>query len=265
MYRKQSFLKVVSASFWKELKLFSRYPSWLLVSLISPFLWITLFILFGQAFSVGTDFVGFITIGMVGLDMASQTLWGFGLGLRREQMRGTLLSLYASPSSRIAILLGMALEGILEICIDAIIIFSYAFVFFNFNVFVVDPIAAILVLALTFFSLLGFGLIFAAVTMVVKEPNALINIVQPILYIFAGVFFPVSVLPPLAQSISKAIPLTYALSAMRKVLIHGYTIFQVVDDMVILGLFGFVLSLIGIYVLNFLEKRAMVTGSLAKF
>ncbi|MGQ4891881.1 MAG: ABC transporter permease [Candidatus Njordarchaeia archaeon] len=265
MYRKVSFLSVVSASFWKELKLFSRYPSWLLVSLISPFLWITLFILFGQAFSVGTDFVGFITIGMLGLDMASQTLWGFGLGLRREQMRGTLLSLYASPSSRIAILLGMALEGILEIIIDAVIIFSYAFLFFNFNIFIADPLAVILVLSLTFFSLLGFGLIFAAVTMIVKEPNALINVIQPILYIFAGVFFPTKVLPPAGQLISKAIPLTYALDAMRKAMIQGYTTLQLIQDMAILGAFGLILTFIGVFVLNLLEKRAMVTGSLAKF
>ncbi len=259
------FLRTVYVSFIKELKIFVRYPYWLIVSLISPFLWVTMFMLFGAAFASGKDFVGFITIGMIGLLLADISLWGVGLGLRREQMRGTLLSLYATPASKVAVLLGSAMENFFELAVSSIIILGYASLAFNFTTYITDPIAVFLVVSFTIFALLGFGLLFAAVTMVVKEPNAIINVIQPILFIFAGIFFPISVLPPNARIISDLIPLTYAVIAMRKVFVYGYTTGMILNDIGILTIFGVVLNTLGILALRYIERRALKKGSLGKF
>lgn len=259
------FLRVMISSFEREFKLFIRYPYWLLVSLISPFLWVTLFMLFGSAFASTGDFVGFITIGMIGLMIADISLWGVGLGLRREQMRGTIVSLYSTPANKIAILLGVALESFIELTFVSTIIVTYASLAFNFTAYIADPLAVLLVLMASIFSLIGFGLLFAAITMVVKEPNAIINLVQPVLFIFSGIFFPIDVLPEGAKIISKMIPLTYVMESMRKVFVYGATLSSVSWELIIIVSFGLILNSIGVIAIKAIEKKMLKTGDLGKF
>ena len=258
-------LQVIYETFLREFKIFLRYPYWLFVSIVSPFLWVTLFVLFSRAFVSSGDIVGFITIGMVGLELAGVALWGVGLGLRREQMRGTLISLYTTPASRLSIMIGISLENLVEFLFGALIIVGYATFAFGLTTRVRDPFAVLLTFILSYLALFAMGLVMASITMVIKEPNALINLTQPILFIFSGVFFPISVLPYEVRIVAYGIPLTYAIGGMRKSLLMGYTFYDLLPDFFALSVFTVVLSLLGVMLLKYIEKRALVKGSLSKF
>lgn len=258
-------LMVTYQTFIRELKIFLRYPFWLLVSLVTPFLWVTLFVLFGKAFVATGNIVGFITIGMVGLSLADIGLWGVGLGLRREQMRGTLVSLYTSPASRFCLMLGISLENLVEFSFSSIIIIAYAAIAFGLSTMVKDILAVILTFLFSYLAFLGFGITMGAVTLVIKEPNALINIMQPILLIFSGVFFPIDILPETIRLVSMSLPLTYSINAMRKTLLMGYTLPQVLPDLLALALFAVLLISIGSLLVRKVERRTLIKGSLAKF
>ena len=258
-------LSITYETFMRELKIFLRYPYWLFVSIVSPFLWVTLFVLFGRAFVASGDVVGFLTIGMVGLELASVALWGVGLGLRREQMRGTLTSLYMTPANKLAIMIGIALENLIEFLLGSLIIVGYAVFAFGLTTKIRDPLAVIIIFAVSYFALLSFGLVLASITMVIKEPNAIINLLQPILFIFSGVFFPIEALPSEARFISYTIPLTYALKGMRKTVLLGYSLSGVLTDIVVLSAFAIILFLLGVISLRYIEKRALMKGTLSKF
>ena len=59
----------------------------------------------------------------------------------------------------------------------------------------------------------------------------------PMLFL-SGVFFPIQLMPTVMQYISKAIPLTYAITALRKVMVLGASINAVRSELIILAIFG---------------------------
>lgn len=59
----------------------------------------------------------------------------------------------------------------------------------------------------------------------------------PMLFL-SGVFFPIQQMPKAMQYISKAIPLTYAIQALRKVLILGAGLSAIRGELIVLVLFG---------------------------
>jgi ABC-2 type transport system permease protein len=69
----------------------------------------------------------------------------------------------------------------------------------------------------------------------------------------SGVFFPIQQMPWYMQDLSGFLPLTYASSAMRKVMVLGADISDISTEIVILAAFGIVLLAIAVP----LFKRAM--------
>jgi len=54
----------------------------------------------------------------------------------------------------------------------------------------------------------------------------------------SGVFFPIQQMPDFMQTVSKFLPLTYAATAMRKVVVLGAGPSAIVTDVTILAVFG---------------------------
>jgi ABC-2 type transport system permease protein len=67
------------------------------------------------------------------------------------------------------------------------------------------------------------------------------------------VFFPIQQMPWYMQYIAKALPLTYATQAMRKVVVLGAGLGDIMTEVVVLLVFGIVLLVIAIP----LFKKAM--------
>jgi len=64
------------------------------------------------------------------------------------------------------------------------------------------------------------GTMAAGVVLVVKQGNPTDLVFNSLSPIFSGVIFPYTVLPAAMQGISKALPLTYALHALRLALLQ---------------------------------------------
>jgi len=69
-----------------------------------------------------------------------------------------------------------------------------------------------------------------------------------------GVFFPIQQMPWYMQDISKFLPLTYASSALRKVMVLGAGIPQISTELIVLIVFGVVMIAIALPVF----KRMMI-------
>jgi hypothetical protein len=63
--------------------------------------------------------------------------------------------------------------------------------------------------------LYGFGFAFAALVLVMREANTMVDMSSFLLQIFSGSNFPVNSLPKWLLPISLALPLTYGLDAVR--------------------------------------------------
>jgi ABC-2 type transport system permease protein len=80
----------------------------------------------------------------------------------------------------------------------------------------------------------------------------MMTLMFPMMFL-SGVFFPVQQMPWYMQTVSRALPLTYAADALRKVMVLGAGIPQITTELAVLIAFGVVM--IGIAVPVF--KRAM--------
>ena len=267
--RLPNFFMVMLIVTWREWIRFRRYMAWLIVHFLQPFLWVTLFVMFGYAF-IGPQgntilFTNYIVTGVSMLMFVSGMFWGSGLTLRREQWEGTLEFVFAAPINKLSLIIGYSIFDLISRMWFVGIAVIFGHFVFGFNPMIRDPIAFILIFVLSILSLMGFGIIFAGVTLLVKESNALINMLQPIIYLFCGIFFPVTSLPIFMQYISWCIPLTYSIMAVQEVVVFGATLSQVLNYVFILiGLTVFYFIL-GYLILCRIENIARRRGVLQTF
>ena len=80
--------------------------------------------------------------------------------------------------------------------------------------------------------------------------------------LFGGVFFPVTILPPFLQSFSAVLPITYALTAMRKAILLGASPAELIPECLVLILFSVVLIPAGLICFRAALRKAKKDGSL---
>jgi ABC-2 type transport system permease protein len=111
----------------------------------------------------------------------------------------------------------------------------------------------ILLILLTVFSFVGLGILITSFAD--KEETAtmvMMTLMFPMMFL-SGVFFPVQQMPSYMQTLAGFLPLTYAASAMRKVMVLGAGVQAITPEIIILAVFGIVLLTVAVPMF----KRAM--------
>jgi ABC-2 type transport system permease protein len=96
--------------------------------------------------------------------------------------------------------------------------------------------------------LYGFGFMFAAVVMVMREANTLTDVGSFLVQILSGANFPVTVMPKWLMPISLALPLTYGFDAVRGILLSTNTLLPIILEYVVMLVFMVVMIAIGLLV-----------------
>jgi ABC-2 type transport system permease protein len=123
----------------------------------------------------------------------------------------------------------------------------------------------LLIMALTIPSVYGIGVAFGSLVIRFQEANTMVFLVRGLFMIFTGVAYPLAVMPDWMQTISGALPLTYAVHAIRAVTLEGATFRAIQYDLTMLLLFAVSLSVAGYAIFQFTERRARRTGSLGRY
>jgi ABC-2 type transport system permease protein len=89
-------------------------------------------------------------------------------------------------------------------------------------------------------------------------------VVEGIILLISGVYYPVDVLPAPLQLLGRASPLTYALSGIRESLLHGRGVRDQLATVALLLGMGAVLVPIGLLVFAWAERRAKRLGLLKR-
>ncbi|HYM38809.1 MAG TPA: ABC transporter permease, partial [Thermoplasmata archaeon] len=99
---------------------------------------------------------------------------------------------------------------------------------------------------LSVFSFVGLGILITSFTD--KEETAtmvMMTLMFPMMFL-SGVFFPIQQMPWFMQDIAQILPLTYATTALRKVMVLGAGVDAVFPEIMILLAFGVVLLAIAV-------------------
>ncbi|MCE9644466.1 MAG: ABC transporter permease [Chloroflexi bacterium] len=270
-----SHLRALYALIRKDWKQYWRYPLNAVSSVFQPLIWIAPVYFMGMAFSVNgkaigfsqysgtTDFMSFILLGTVLESFINAVFWGMGYALKNDMDSGVMESNWLTPIPRLLILVGHSVTNLLITAITSLGMLLFAGLVFGFHTSG-DVMQAMLPIIPMMIGLYGFGFAFAAVVMLIREANTLVDVSSFLVQIFSGSNFPVNALPKFLLPVALALPLTYGLDAVRSLLIGTQTIMPIRLELVLLIVFMFVMLWIGIVTFRSLERRVRTLGTLGQ-
>ena len=256
---------------FRELLHFISDRTRIISSLMFPLMFL---VVFGAGFSRivgglagGVDFIHFIYPGILAMTVLTSSLLS-GTSVVVDREHGFLKEVLVAPLSRVGVILGKALGGSITSLLQGMIMLVIAPII-GLSItplLVVKLLPTLLILSL---ALSGLGILMATRMHSQQGFQFLMQLIVFPLMFLAGVFFPVDGVPVWLQIVAKVNPLTYGVDAIRQIFLApqitnapaeisggevvstGITLsghrMGLVEDIMVIGLIGFVLLLAGVW------------------
>jgi ABC-2 type transport system permease protein len=231
---------------------------------VIPLTQMVFFALVAQLADNPSSSIAFVVVGNAVATATYSSIFSVCQTTDNEKQGGTMEHLLVSPANRFALYFGRGLIPILVSLATVTVGLTYAVVLFHVPL----PAGAIpgmaVSIVLTAFAMVGFGLLLGGVALYLRTSIILGNIFLFVGLLLSGVNFPLSQLPPVLQYAGDALPLTWGVAAIRAALAGDPT-------SALLPLWGAVALAaavsfgLAITLWNTFERRAIATGSIARF
>jgi ABC-2 type transport system permease protein len=213
----------------------------------------------------GADYFSFVLVGLGFSQYFDVGLSTFSQSLREAQTTGTLEALLVSPSRISFIIISSCLWSFLLASLQVLCYLGLGTGLFKAGLgsFSIPALAVIILLTFVCFSSLG--IIAAGFIMVHKRGDPVIWVFSTLSALLSGIYYPVAVLPGWLKQVAYLLPNTYALEAVRKVLLQGAALGAIKAELSILALFCAVLIPLSLLSFHRAVHRAKVDGSLTHY
>jgi ABC-2 type transport system permease protein len=196
-----------------------RERSWLFFDTLLPLLQVSAFVFIYRAIQAPPEFTGFVVLGGAMTAYWLNVLWSMASQLYWEKETGNLELYIMAPTSLMAILLGMAIGGIVATTVRALAVITLGLLIFRIEVSIVSVPQLLGVFLLTLVALYGLGMLFSSLFLLWgRQAWHLSNLFQEPVYLVSGFYFPVRALGFVAALGASVIPITLGLDAMRQLL-----------------------------------------------
>lgn len=200
----------------------TRERSWLFFDSLLPVLGVSAYVFIYRALKAPPEYVGFVVVGGAMTAFWLNVLWSMASQLYWDKDQGNLELYVLSPGPMMAILLGMAVGGLVMSGTRALLILVACSLLFGVTYQTGSLLLLALVFLLTMAALYGMGMLFASVFLAAgREAWHLSNLMQEPIYLASGFYFPVKALGAWVATAASIIPLTLGLDAMRQLLFLG--------------------------------------------
>ena len=173
-------------------------------------------------YGAGSNYKSFLIAGIVIMVAAFGSMWSGGFTLITDRQLGNLKAFMATPVHKLSILLGKITYGISQSMINGMLALAIGLLYGGT---IASGYAGLVpIIWFAFLSALGFsGVATALGTRINKiEVYSLIGMAITLpLWILSGAFLPTSTLPRFMQPFSTYNPMTYAVNAVRDVMLKG--------------------------------------------
>ena len=187
----------------------------------------------------------FMAPGIMAMNVMMSVMTQLPAAISHEREIGTLDGVMVAPINRLSIILGKALAQTLRGLLQGTIILIMGVTLFGVTI-QGSLLLVFGLLLLDVFSFVGIGIV---ITSFAKDQETatmmMMTIIFPMMFL-SGVFFPIQQMPWYMQDISKAIPLSYATTALRKVIVLGAGLPDIMTEVLVLLGFGVVFTSIAI-------------------
>jgi ABC-2 type transport system permease protein len=199
-----------------------------------------------------SSYFDFIAPGIMAMTVMMSVMTGLPAAISQEKEVGTLDGMMVAPINRLSIIIGKTLAQTARGLLQGVLILVLASILFGVSI--QGSILLVFgLLLLGVFSFVGLGVV---LTSFARDQETAMMVMMTLMFpmmFLSGVFFPVQQMPWYMQDISKALPLTYAADALRKVMVLGAGIPEIATELTVLIAFGVIMIAIAVPVF----KRAM--------
>jgi ABC-2 type transport system permease protein len=262
------FFKTVIARAYPRLIGQQREKSWLFFDVFLPLLAVSAYVFVYRAIGAPEEYIGFVVVGGAMIAFWMNVLWSMSSQLYWEKEQGNLALYIMAPNSMMAILLGMALGGMLATLLRAVVILILGSWLFNVQYVVVSFLQLFVVFLLAMVSLYGLGMMAASLFLLLsREAWHLSELAQEPVYLISGFYFPIRSFNFWVAAAASIIPLTLGLDAMRQLVFpSGAALgFLTVNlELAILMLLSVLFLVSARLLLDYLEKLAIREGRLTE-
>jgi len=210
-----------------------------------------------------SGYLSFIAIGNAFYVFVFSAAFVVGRVMFWERATGTIEATLLTPMNRLAYMAGIMVAAALNSLIDFTAVFLIG-ILFGFQVVSLNAPLFISSILLTAFALFGIGLMVNGITLTFRDRTTTSNTLMILFMVFSGIVCPLELMPQWAQIISKFLPLTYGIKAMRASLL-GTAAYDVMLDLTILGFLGVVYIGIGALMLKLIERNLKKKALLSVF
>jgi ABC-2 type transport system permease protein len=262
------YLQTVVARAYPRLIGQRREKSWLFFDILLPLLSVCAYVFVYRAIDAPEDYIGFVVVGGAMTAFWMNVLWSMSSQLYWEKEQGNLALFIITPSSMMAILLGMALGGLLATTLRALVIILLGSLFFNVQYAVSSFAQLFAVFILTMIALYGLGMMSASLYLLLsREAWHISNLAQEPIYLFSGFYFPIKSFSFWISAVASIIPLTLGLDAMRQLVFQtgpSLGFLSVPVEISILLILSIVFLFAARLLLAYMEKLAIKEGRLTE-
>ena len=213
------FLKTIVARAYPRIIGQQRETSWVFFEIFLPMLAVSAYVFVYRAIGAPEDYVGFVVVGGAMTAFWMNVLWSMSSQLYWEKETGNLALYIMAPNSMMAVLLGMAIGGLVATTLRAIAIILLGSLLFQVQYSITSFTQLLLVFLLAMTALYGMGMMSASLFLLLsREAWHLTNLAQEPVYLVSGFYFPIKSFNFWVAAAASFIPLTLGLDAMRQLI-----------------------------------------------
>ena len=197
----------------------------------------------------GGSYIEFMIPGLLMMTMITSVMTGLPRAIAYERDVGTLSGFLVAPIHRISIIAGKVLGHVIQGLIQGVSSLILAILLFGITIHG-NILWVLLTLFLGVFSFVGLGIVLTSVAEDEQTASMIMmTLTMPMLFL-SGIFFPIQMMPSFMQTIAYCLPFTYAIDAIRRIMIFGVALTSVGVDLLVMISFGVVMLLIAIPTFN---------------
>ena len=182
-----------------------------------------------------------------------------------ERWEGTIEYTFMAPVTRFTHMMGQTAFSVVYGALHTVVILLVVSLFFRLNLREANLLGSGLVLLAGSLSFIGLGVTAAVLPLLYPERGAqMTHVIQALVLLVSGVYYPISVLPGWMQVLSHLSPATYVLAGVRAGLLDGTPVTALWGDVLPLVAMGIVLIPAGLWAFGRAERYAKRTGKLKR-
>jgi len=211
------FLRTIIARAYPRVIGQQRQKSWIFFETFLPFVAVAGYVYVYRAMEASPDFIGFAVMGGAMTAFWLNVIWSMSAQMYWEKDNGNLALYIMAPNSMMAILLGMALGGMVATALRAAVILVFGIWVFHVQFAVSSFVQLFAVFLLTMSALYGMGMLFASLFLLYGRNVWQVNaVMQEPIYLLSGFYFPVKNFGMAISLVASIIPMTLGMDAMRQ-------------------------------------------------